>query len=228
MASLLPFATELNEPFHDFAVMVLYYSRRALTLPSDILRALDGIIRRVSQRSHNRFLQGAPTVAFDAFLIFISNTCGSLRRRPGFPSYSWAGWKGGIVLGPQGGAFLRLNQWLEEYTWIVWYMRTPSGELNLVCDASANESFPFDDLGCPGYRKRWPFQCPPAVLVNPARTDPTEDLTSNSIPKTEYPLLQFWTLSVQFSIRLDEPLGIRAHIISVKGAPIGTVYLDGV
>jgi hypothetical protein len=131
-------------------------------------------------------------------------------------------------LGPQGGAFLRLNQWLEEYTWIVWYMRTPSGELNLVCDASANESLPFDDLGSPGHPKRWPFQCPPGVLVNPARTDPRKDLTSNSIPKTEYPLLQFWTLSVQFSIRLDEPLGIRAHIISVKGAPIGTVYLDGV
>jgi hypothetical protein len=120
-----------------------------------------------------------------------------------------------------------LNKWLEEYTWIIWYKRSPSGVLNLVWDPAANESFPFHDLGYEGYRKRCSFQCPPGVLVNAARTYPTEDLTGTFIPKTEYPVLQFWTLSVHFSLQLDNALRGDAHIISAKGARVGTILLDG-
>lgn len=230
VASLLPLTAELNDPLSDFATMLLYYSRRALTLPSDVLRALDGITRRVSKLSHCRFFQGAPTAAFDVFLIFKVNTLGGgLSRRPGFPSYSWAGWKGGLVLGSFGWTFEALNQWLEECTWIVWYKRSPSGVLSLVWDLGANESFPVNDLGYPGYRKRRPFSCPPGVVVNPARTYPTEDLTNNPIPMTVYPLLQFWTLSVHFHIQLlDNALTGVADIVSAKGTRVGTVYLDGV
>ncbi|KAL8306107.1 hypothetical protein RB600_008810 [Gaeumannomyces tritici] len=41
-------------------------------------------------------IQGLPDVFLDACLLF-SSTNGTLRRRPGFASYSWAGWEGEIA-----------------------------------------------------------------------------------------------------------------------------------
>ncbi|GAB1318460.1 Heterokaryon incompatibility domain-containing protein [Madurella fahalii] len=229
-ASTLSETAELKEPLRSFANILSYYSQRALTFPSDALRALDGITRRVSQLSKCHILQGIPTAAFDAFLIFERDGHGILRRRPGFPSYSWAGWKGRLTvpLYVRISIFEYLNRWLEERTWIIWYKRNPSGVLSLVWDPSANESFPLDNFDYPGYRKRQPFDCPAEVFVNSARTYPTEDLASNSIPETPYPLLQFWTLSVHFPIQLKDDFTGGAHIISTNGLQVGSVSLDGV
>ncbi|KAK3312603.1 heterokaryon incompatibility protein-domain-containing protein [Apodospora peruviana] len=226
-SSILPTTAALDDPLHDFANMLIYYSQRALTLPSDTIRALAGITRRVSQLSKCRFLQGIPTAVFDAFLIFESNTRSFLRRRQGFPSYSWAGWKGGLVVTRRGKMFENLNEWLEEYTWIVWYKRSPSGVLNPVWDPSANESFPFGNWEYPGYRRRRPFQCPRGVYLNSTRTYPTQDLASSSMQGTDYPLLQFWTVSVHFNLEPGDDFTGYAYIVTAKGARVGTISLDG-
>ena len=47
-SSILPTSAALDDPLYDFANMLIYYSQRALTFPSDTLRALTGITRRVS------------------------------------------------------------------------------------------------------------------------------------------------------------------------------------
>jgi len=226
-SSLLPMVAALDDPLHDFGGMLTYYTARTLTFQSDTLRALAGIIRRVSEKAKCRFLQGIPTVAFDAFLIFESNELGALRRRQGFPSYSWAGWKGRILMAQLGDMFHDLNRWLEEFTWIIWYKRSPSGVLNLIWDPSANESFPFGDLSYPGYRRRWPFRAPPGVNINSTRTYPTEDFDSEPMPKREYPLLQFWTVAACFRIQLEDEIRGRARIMTAQGTPAGHVRLDG-
>ncbi|KAK3305141.1 uncharacterized protein B0T15DRAFT_368905, partial [Chaetomium strumarium] len=62
---------------------------RALTNDADALRAMAGILRRLSQRSRCRMLQGLPTGLFDKYVLLRGPVAG---RRRGFPSYSWAGW----------------------------------------------------------------------------------------------------------------------------------------
>jgi hypothetical protein len=50
-------------------------------------------MRRLSDHLQYDFFAGLPSAAFDAFLLFYP-TAHSLRRRPGFPNFSWSGWSG--------------------------------------------------------------------------------------------------------------------------------------
>jgi hypothetical protein len=226
-SSMLPMAAAMDEPMRDFDIMLLYYTPRALTNSSDILRALAGIIRRLSERAKCRFLEGLPSAAFDAFIIFQAHDW-ILRRRKGFPSYSWAGWKGGIsVEGRRHRAFRDLNMWLEDETWIIWYKRSPSGVLNLVWDPEANESFPFNNPEYHGYRQRHPFPASAQLHITSTRTYPSETLPFE-LPTTGYHLLQFWTLSVHFKLQTEDLFAGSASILTKHGIVVGTIYLDGI
>jgi hypothetical protein len=86
-SSMLPATATMEEPMRDFETMLLYYAPRALTNPNDILRALAGVIRRLSERAKCRFFEGIPTAAFDVFIVFKARNF-VLHRRMGFPSYS--------------------------------------------------------------------------------------------------------------------------------------------
>ena len=228
-SSLLPMTAAMENPLLDFGHMLIYYNKRALSFQSDALRALAGITRRVSQKAKCRFLQGMPTAAFDVFLLFESNMSGALRRRQGFPSYSWVGWKGSLTVSMRSRMFNILNQWLEFYTWIIWYKRSPSGVLNPVWDPAANELFPLGDMSYPGYRKRRPFRGPPGVSINSTRTSPTQALDGDPIPKSEYPLLQFWTVSAHFRVQLEVASAAsgKARIVTAQGTLAGHIWLDG-
>ena len=228
-SSLLPKAIALKRPLFDFGRLLKGYTLRALTLDSDILPALAGITRRVSQKARCQFFEGMPAVAFDAFIIFQpkdENTV--LRRRRGLPSYSWAGWKGGVVIGTKE-VFDYMNRWLECCTWIIWYKRDSSG-LNLVWDPSENKDFPMEDMSYPGYRLRRSFRSPPGVSLDSRQTCPTQDVAVELLKKTGYPLLQFWTVSVHFQMEIvDEMRGV-ADIVTPKEMEdkFGRIYLDGI
>lgn len=43
------------------------------------------------------------------------------------------------------------NKWLCDSTWIVWYKRSSSGDLNLAWVPAANELFPIDNPSFIGY-----------------------------------------------------------------------------
>ncbi|UKZ80354.1 hypothetical protein TrVFT333_008112 [Trichoderma virens FT-333] len=227
-ASMLQITAAMETPLTDFEIMLLYYTPRALTDQNDVLRALTGIIRRVSERARCQFLQGIPTAAFDAFLTFQAHN-GLTRRRRGFPSYSWTGWKGGICIDYSHSMFQDVSRWLEEETWIIWYKRSPSGIVSLVWDPAASDSFPPDDRTYAGYRQRRRFQ-PPQTSTGPliasTRTYPTEHLPSELSP-FPYPILQFWSLSVYFKLCPDDIFMGSAFIINRSGMRIGTITLDG-
>ncbi|KAK3937485.1 heterokaryon incompatibility protein-domain-containing protein [Diplogelasinospora grovesii] len=227
-SSMLPSVAELKDPLSDFEIMLMYYTPRALTNPSDILRAMAGVVRRLSERAKCRFFEGLPNAAFGAFVVFRGKDW-ALRRREGFPSYSWTGWEGGIIVGEEDdhNAFDNLNKWLDEDTWIIWYKRSPSGVLNLVWDPSANELFPLNDPTYHGYRRRHPFQAPAQLHISSIRTYPTADLPFG-LPTTAYHLLQFWTLSVYFKLQIRDIFAGTASILTAQGIPVGTIYLDGI
>jgi len=222
ISSLLPGTMYMYYPLGDFAVMLVYYTKRALTNQGDVLRAIEGIIRRFSERVKCRFFEGMPTAALDAFITFESFGFTSLHRRTGFPSYSWVGWKGGIDINQR-----RINNdWLRTNTWIIWYKRSPSGITNLVWDPVANESFPTDDPEYVGYRERRPFGSLPALGIKTSRTAPTEDLTFD-MPHLTYPLLQFWTLAVFYKISGIDVFRGWGDALAESGTVCGSICLDG-
>lgn len=224
-SSMLHATATMEDPLHDFAIMLIYYTSRALTDQNDILRAMSGIIRRLSEKARCRFLEGLPTAGLDIFVLFRSFAC-TLHRRRGFPTYSWTGWKGPIHVVPEAFRSVELlNKWLEEDTWIIWYKRSPSGVTSLVWDLAANESFPLNDRTYSGYRQRRPFQWP-SLSVATSRTYPTEDLRFE-LPPCQYPRLQFWSLSLYLMLRLENVLVGTANVFDRNWAEVGNVELDG-
>jgi hypothetical protein len=222
-ASFLPATVHLRLPLGDFGIMLDYYSLRTFSDQSDALRAMAGIIRRVSAMMMCRFLEGLPTAAFDNALLFRRQGM-MLHRRAGFPSYSWAGWKGQLHI-----PFMtpdRINDWLAENTWIVWYRRSANGVVNPVWDILANESFPFDNPKFAGYRKRQPFQPLVSLPFPTSRTLPSESLAlACEIPS--YQILQFWTLAAFYRITCNEPVDALAAIVDRNNIRCGSLYLDG-
>lgn len=202
--------------------MLLYYSQRILTYQSDALNAMAGIIRRLSHRMKCRFLEGLPTAAFDLFLLFKSHRS-ILRRREGFPSYSWLGWRGPLKM---IDVHADHNKWLQQNTWIVWYKRSPSGVINLVWDPLANDSFPWHDHSYVGYRDRYRFQVPVALPFPTIRTQPRDD-PNIAVAAHTYPILQFYTLSVYFKIEMIDRIEGKALVVDRFGDPCGTLSLDG-
>ncbi|KAH7128140.1 heterokaryon incompatibility protein-domain-containing protein [Dendryphion nanum] len=220
--SLLPPTVYMSEPLIDFAIMLLYYTRRALTNQDDVLRAMEGTIRRFSEKIKCRFLEGLPTAALDAFITFQSSNWTGLHRRTRFPSYSWVGWKGAITISTQNIN----NDWLRMKTWIIWHKRSLSGITNLVWDPAANELFPTVNPEYIGYRERQPFRSLPALGIITSRTTPTEDLTFD-MARFTYPLLQFWTLALFYKIGNIDVFKAHGDILAEGGTVCGQMWLDG-
>jgi len=228
--SLLPQAVLMNHVLSDYNIMLFYYTKRALTNQNDALRAMAGVIRRYIEAMKCRFLGGLPTASFDRFIIF--NAFGNtLHRRPYFPSYSWAGWRGAIKVVDCPGMDSDDsdgNDWLRKRTWIIWYKRNPSGVTNLVWDPDANESFPSRDMEYVGYRDRRLFSDgrPAFKQLNTKRTAPTEDVSfSRAVPA--YPLLQFWTLSVFYTLTDIDVFAATGYLVDRNNTKCGFVWLDG-
>ena len=208
-------------PVQDYETMLLYYTQRALTNQQDALQAMAGIIRRLSGKMKCRFLEGLPTAIFDIFILFRQDGS-NLHRRRVFPSYSWTGWRG-----PLNWPYIsQKNKFLKDYTWIVWYKRSVGGIISLVWDPLANESFPYKNFEYVGYRGRSPFYCPCPLSFATTRTLPTDDITLESTART-YPILQFWTLSVYFNIKITDSIKSGASIIDRFGHDCGALHLDG-
>lgn len=68
------------------------YLRRHMTFDSDALPAFSGVIKVLS-RSLGEFHFGLPKAHFSRSLLWDSGQRSGLKRRPEYPSWSWAGWK---------------------------------------------------------------------------------------------------------------------------------------
>ncbi|KAH8802926.1 heterokaryon incompatibility protein-domain-containing protein [Xylogone sp. PMI_703] len=223
LSSLLPMTLAMTNPISDFRGMLEYYTERSLTNQDDVFRAMGGIMRRFSELMKCRFFQGLPTAAFDYFICFYCKNL-PLRRRKGFPSYSWAGWIGQVTI-DLFDLNMTASDWLQSQTWIVWYKRSSSGITNLVWDPEANESFPFNDMSYEGYRERSPFRPPIPLMFPTTRTRPTTDLLFDR-PFPPYPMLQFWSLVVYYLISDIDVFRGRGLLLDSAGRKCGTIYMD--
>ncbi|KAI0543951.1 heterokaryon incompatibility protein-domain-containing protein [Xylaria curta] len=223
---------KMHQPATSYRILIERYSYRTLTYSADVHNAMAGLTRRFFDRMKCRFLEGIPTAVFDHFLAFRAAKS-SLKRRKGFPSYSWTGWVGPLVFwGMNSSAW---GTWkassedeslmLDENTWIIWYKRNPSGVTSLVWDILANESFPEHSEDHPGYRRRSSFASQYAPGFSTSRTLPS-DISLEATMLPSYPLLQFWTLSLYYKIGDIDALRACANVFSRKGEVLGSLYLD--
>jgi hypothetical protein len=75
--------------------LIEIYLTRHLTLPSDALNAIDGVLHRAGKLEHGfdtTYHYGLPVIAFDYALCWLENEHDPTKRRVGFPSWSWSGW----------------------------------------------------------------------------------------------------------------------------------------
>lgn len=224
-----------ESPAKAFKKLLLRYTRRKLTFQGDAMRAMAGIIRRFSQlpELQGGFFQGIPRSSFDSSLLFTC-TSRSLRRRHGFPSYSWTGWIGPLEYIFQNPGLPQLKDWLSQYTWITWFSRQPSSSRapTLVWDHSALDDSLFALLRYEGYlRSRQRPSLDESGLSYPAeeaqimpRELPAAINVREDLP---YPLLQFWTFAVFYPMNLRRAKSGMTDIVDREGQRCGGLFLDG-
>ncbi|KAK0705595.1 heterokaryon incompatibility protein-domain-containing protein [Lasiosphaeris hirsuta] len=213
-----------------YDALVLHYTDRSLTDQSDVLNAFAGMQKLLEKQLGTLFIQGIPPSAFDFFILFTGHWV-VLKRRQGFPSWSWAGWVGKVRT-DQREELQRadeLVEWLDKRTWIRWYTvsekgpgeteateiwKLPSPVSGPKAAVSYTTRRPFDNRHCPDVK---------AHSVLPS--------TSSLIPPS-VTTLRFWTLSVYFKIRqiIVAPNGPevaeRGDLVDKNGKLVGSVHLD--
>ncbi|KAL3301285.1 tol protein [Colletotrichum asianum] len=182
-----PQVFRLKHPVRDWEDIVSRYSARALTDQRDVLRAVEGIMRRATEKGNIRFIEGSPVQAIDFFLLFGAGftSMTARRRREEFPSWSWSGWDGASRVRPsQGHVFYQRHHWLKQNCWILWYEKGVDGESRLFTDPVRNSP------SGPRYRERFKSQL--HVGSDAFRTAPS--LSPTVTPG--YSVLQFGTLAI--------------------------------
>lgn len=111
----------IREVYSMFTKCLGTYLKRQLTYPSDALNAFAGISRILESRLPTPMLFGLPVAFFDSALLCWGSFRGTMQRRSGFPSWSWAGWCGSMSSNDNSDPFEDII-FLEFHTWIEWYV----------------------------------------------------------------------------------------------------------
>jgi hypothetical protein len=86
--------TERKWNFMTFDALLSVFSGRALKTPSDILLACTGALNQITRNTGVTFTFGLPRIDILRALNWRAHHKHRIRRRPGFPSWSWTGWVG--------------------------------------------------------------------------------------------------------------------------------------
>jgi hypothetical protein len=230
------FARDDNTDFQDFSTMLMYYKLRKLSYQSDILRAAQGMLRKYSILTGLHCFEGLPS-PLDQSLLFqnsIAESNSVFGRREGFPSYSWTGWKSGSEYPPnlenlrgisndkfveakltEGNADLR--------GWIIWHCRLEDGNIFRITDTGRLRKTLFlksEDSKC---KVRQLFQEIPVSVT---------DIEFGTPPASSYPLLLFWTICVNLSLKRraptrKNPMGLAdCGAVDKYGESCGMVQMD--
>ncbi|KAJ5546938.1 HET-domain-containing protein [Penicillium frequentans] len=81
--------------FAEYAKAVEGYTLRQTTYKSDAIRAMEGLLHIFQLSFKSEFISGLPKSLLDVALLWRATR--QLKRREGFPSWSWAGWEGQVT-----------------------------------------------------------------------------------------------------------------------------------
>jgi hypothetical protein len=134
MSHYLPYLRGNTDQTQDvYQHAILRYNTRNLTDQNDALNAMTGMIKRMAFNVNSTSFEGMLVSYFDLCLLFWHPPSPATERRPGFPSWSWVGWKGGAPRWPMGFSGQDARRWLTSETHIFWYQRCPqNNELKFI------------------------------------------------------------------------------------------------
>lgn len=212
---------KLANPLRDYSRLLEIYTARVFTNPQDAVWALAGTIRRVGETLRQDMVQGIPAGALGHFMLFRNASGGGfLRRRRGFPSWSWAGWDEQITFEYDN----LFNNWNDTRHWIVWFKRTVLDGVHLLPNhydaggqyalTTAQPDSPYQGRFCSRYN------------LDVSKTNPTHDMFQ-SAGTISYPILQFWTVAVYFRISIEDAIGGIGSFLGKDGRSYGSVRVDG-
>lgn len=188
-------------------------SGRHLTVPSDILNAFTGICNVLCNDINTTAFWGLPTMHFEHFLFWnIHNS--PLKRREGFPSWSWAGWYGKIGWKNAESTVLpydsrpKLNI-LQPETWIRWYVREGAWARPLFVPSEGPDSKEVSNTKPKGkitslLRKKLNSVFSPDLLGERGDHKPSALALQVGDAKLSEQLLHFWTVAASFRLRREE------------------------
>ncbi|KAF2821573.1 HET-domain-containing protein [Ophiobolus disseminans] len=117
------------------------YTARELSDQADILAAFSGVSNLMQQTMQAPFVFGLPMSHLDLSLLWDHVQPTQRRKHKGsaadgeytdFPSWSWSGWVGAAAHYRRDmieDCLDNVNEWLEERTWVRWYIRDGNGDL---------------------------------------------------------------------------------------------------
>ncbi|KAF2967175.1 hypothetical protein GQX73_g6400 [Xylaria multiplex] len=162
----------------QYEILVMTYNRLLLSFPGDGLRAFTGIINILSRSFPGGILYGMPEYFFDHAITWAPWT--PIHRRvidgglgSALPSWSWAGWAGGVdwqkvdvdtgTNQPINNGYYEAAKMRKDKS-----MLLPDGwsRISVIQDGSIEEGFVHDDL--PDDFFLWPLQIPDHSIDRPA------------------------------------------------------------
>lgn len=135
----------------NFWSLVEIYTRRQLSFESDSIRAFSGILKSIEPK-YGSAIWGVPQFTFARGLTWLLSLDRTLRRE-GFPSWSWAGWRGNTGSRLYFPNYLKAYGWLDELWELDWYYYrlNEKGDYELTLVDTSKDG---DDIfGKPGGRK---------------------------------------------------------------------------
>lgn len=130
-------------PLRIYSQNVVAYTIRQLTYQSDIINAFTGIAKAMAvTMADTRMFHALPAVAFDWAILWTGRLMSRrLERYDKFPSWTWVGWKGEIMMA--GDIYCSFDhKWLLGRTWIEWYIENEDedGGTVLMWDPDRDET----------------------------------------------------------------------------------------
>ena len=140
--SLMPIIFQSPDLTESLSYIIMYYTKRQLTYPTDILRACHGMLQKLANIWGEKLIEGLPTPLERSLLFLRDPLDQSGLRRQGFPSYSWTGWKHTSIWElhyQEDGDREFMSQETVGRTWITWYKRSPNGKLQMINQRKSQE-----------------------------------------------------------------------------------------
>ncbi|CAG7561987.1 unnamed protein product [Fusarium equiseti] len=167
---------ETRASFEEYAKFVADYSQRQLSDPGDVVEAMMGIFNKFND-TPNIKAHGMIGGLLELNLLWVPLKETSLRRREGFPSWSWAGWVGPVVyeiieyglprwvFRPKGSLIATLKRW-----------RLSNGP-----DPYPSDPLP-DDLRSPGVLNIYTYVAKISSLTYESSSVVRKDATAFNVP----------------------------------------------
>ncbi|KAF6236120.1 hypothetical protein HO173_005748 [Letharia columbiana] len=205
-------------PLRKYGTCIQGYACRDLTKQYDGLNAFQGVLNILRPEFSDGFHWGLPESMFDIAITWLFGNHYPERRRQGFPSWSWLGWREG----PNNSLSSHTGDTRSIIREIQWYKINKDGEaIHIKAQDTANEEATSHDASVSAFKWK-PDHVPPVSSLH--------SLDPRGVPFTHF--IRFWSSVARLhvdreGVRGESRWGNDRLVIrtSTSGPSVGLIYL---